>query len=62
MIDSARDALSSITLSRDAQGVYGWEIKLYFDAEHDDGGQVFHQLRRLDQTLRSMYQPDPLPF
>lgn len=62
LLQVARESRSSIELSRDAKGVYRWDIKIYFDAQEDDETGVIQQIRRVDQTLRSMFNPDPLPF
>lgn len=62
VVEVAREARSSIELDRDSKGTYRWAIKIYFDAQEDDETGVIQQIRRVDQTLRSMFNPDPLPY
>jgi hypothetical protein len=61
----AREARSSIELSRDAKGVYRWDIKLYFDAglidayNEPDGEapRAMRLLRSIDERLRAQFVP-----
>lgn len=53
----AREARSSIEVSRDAKGVYRWDIKLYFDAEAGAEDVVLSRLRRVDADLKTIFLP-----
>jgi hypothetical protein len=57
LLEVARESRSSIELSRDAKGVYRWDIKIYFDAQEDDENGVVEQVRRLDARLRRLFLP-----
>jgi hypothetical protein len=51
-----RDVSSSITLSRDAKGVYRWEIKAYFDADDtSEPESTLGLLAQIDGQLRAQY-------
>lgn len=53
-VDSnAREAWSSIELTKGAKGTYQWSLKLYVPAG-DEGG-VVAKLRELDSQLRAEY-------
>lgn len=53
----AREARSSIEVSRDAKGVYRWDIKLYFDRQDGDELPTIIQLSRIDDELRRLFIP-----
>jgi hypothetical protein len=65
-VQLARETRSSIELSRDAKGVYRWDIKLYFDAAlidayNEPDGEAPRALRALrllhsiDERLRDQF-------
>jgi hypothetical protein len=56
-LEIAREARSSIELSRDAKGVYRWDLKIYWDAQEDDESGVLAQLSRLDEQMRQRFLP-----
>lgn len=53
----ARETRSSIELSRDAKGVYRWDIKLYFDCADGDEMPTIIQLSRIDDQLKRLFIP-----
>ena len=65
LLEIARESRSSIELSRDAKGVYRWDIKLYFDAglidayNEPDGEapRAMRLLRSIDERLRAQFIP-----
>lgn len=53
---AAREATSSIEVTRDAKGSYGWKVKVYFDGSELNGYvDPLVRIQRIDANLRETY-------
>jgi len=58
MMDEAQlqyEKRDSVTLKRNANGEYAWDVKLYWDRDDADALSVVDELQHIDEMLRERF-------